>query len=96
MRQDIFKIIVVLALNITATLCNFGGSHSTGEAPFFIAISPATASAKTIVVGANDLGMHCMDREFSIFCMLPPFNVVNAQVIMQDDSGRPFLAETPW
>ena len=28
------------------------------------------------VFAANDLGMHCMDREFSMFSILPPFNVL--------------------
>ncbi|MEZ5672207.1 MAG: hypothetical protein R3E08_07370 [Thiotrichaceae bacterium] len=38
-----------------------------------------TDSAK--VLAFNDLGMHCMDKEYSIFSILPPFNVVNAQVV---------------
>jgi hypothetical protein len=29
----------------------------------------------------NDLGMHCMDEDFSIFAILPPFNTINAQLI---------------
>ncbi|UCF90241.1 MAG: DUF4214 domain-containing protein [Desulfobacterales bacterium] len=40
---------------------------------------PAAATLK--VLAFNDLGMHCMDREFSIFAILPPFNVLNAQVV---------------
>ena len=32
------------------------------------------------LLATNDLGMHCMDREFSIFSILPPFNVIRAQV----------------
>jgi hypothetical protein len=44
-----------------------------------------------VVLAANDLGMHCMDREFSIFSILPPFNVVNAQVIGHDANGSPML-----
>ena len=43
----------------------------------------------TVVLAFNDLGMHCLDREFSIFSILPPFNVVNAQVIVQDGNGKP-------
>lgn len=35
------------------------------------------------VFAFNDLGMHCLDADFSIFCILPPFNVVHAQVIMK-------------
>ena len=41
----------------------------------------------------NDLGMHCMDEDFSIFAILPPFNTINAQLVdlngdrMTDTSG---------
>ncbi len=35
------------------------------------------------VLAFNDLGMHCVDKEFSIFSILPPFNVVNAQVLIK-------------
>ena len=45
------------------------------------------------VLAANDLGMHCMDREFSVFSILPPFNVVNAQVLLRDSNGRPYVAD---
>jgi hypothetical protein len=34
-----------------------------------------------------------MDREFSIFSILPPFNVLNAQVIGQDANGSPVLLD---
>ena len=33
------------------------------------------------VVAWNNLGMHCMDDDYSIFTILPPFNTVNAQLI---------------
>jgi hypothetical protein len=29
----------------------------------------------------NDLGMHCMDEDFSVFAILPPFNTLNAELI---------------
>ncbi len=34
-----------------------------------------------LVLAANDLGMHCADQDDSIFSVLPPFNVLHAQVI---------------
>ncbi len=34
-----------------------------------------------VVFGANDLGMHCMQSDFSEFMILPPYNTVHAQVI---------------
>ena len=35
------------------------------------------------VLAANDLGMHCADQDYRIFSILPPFNVVHAQVIQK-------------
>jgi len=46
------------------------------------------------VFSNNDLGMHCVDKDFSVFSILPPFNVVNAQVIAQDSQGKPVLLGT--
>jgi PKD repeat protein len=33
------------------------------------------------VVAWNNLGMHCMDADFSVFAILPPYNTIQAQVI---------------
>jgi hypothetical protein len=35
------------------------------------------------VFAFNDLGMHCYDSDFSVFSLLPPFNVIHAQVIQK-------------
>jgi len=44
------------------------------------------------VLAANDLGMHCMDREFSVFSILPPYNVFHAQVVRKvPGSSKPQL-----
>lgn len=32
------------------------------------------------VIAWNDLGMHCLDPDFSVFSILPPFNTINAQL----------------
>ena len=39
------------------------------------------ATGDMVVFGYNDLGMHCMNQDFSQFMILPPFNTVRAQVI---------------
>jgi Big-like domain-containing protein len=33
------------------------------------------------LVGWNNLGMHCMDADFSVLATLPPFNTIDAQLI---------------
>ncbi len=44
-----------------------------------------------VVLGANDLGMHCADQDDSIFSVLPPFNVLHAQVIRR--GGTPAILD---
>ncbi|MBK9655545.1 MAG: hypothetical protein IPO66_08730 [Rhodanobacteraceae bacterium] len=46
----------------------------------------ATTAPHWTVLGWNDLGMHCMDSDYSVFSILPPFNNVRAQVI--DPAGH--------
>jgi len=43
---------------------------------------PPTAASRWTVLASNDLGMHCADLDYQIFSILPPFNVVHAQVIL--------------
>ncbi len=45
--------------------------------------SPQTGSY--VVIGWNDLGMHCYDRDYSISAVLPPYNNLWAQVIKRGD-----------
>ena len=51
--------------------------------------APAACSADpfTHVFAFNNLGMHCYDRDYSIFSILPLFNVVNAQVVRKGAAG---------
>ncbi len=45
-----------------------------------VSSGPAFAAGYT-VIGWNNLGMHCMDADFSTLCLLPPYNTIHAQVI---------------
>lgn len=42
---------------------------------------PTTGTTPWRVLAANDLGMHCADLDYQVFSILPPFNVVHAQVL---------------
>ena len=48
--------------------------------------TPGLAAANWTIVGWNNLGMHCMDSDFSFFAILPPYNTIHAQLI--DASGH--------
>jgi hypothetical protein len=44
-------------------------------------VIPAPFTSPYVVLGFNDLGMHCMNQDFSEMCILPPYNNLHAQVI---------------
>ena len=45
--------------------------------------TPLTLSAGTAtVLGWNNLGMHCMDSDCSVFSVLPPYNTIECQLIV--------------
>src|SRR5512142_2487151 len=39
-------------------------------------------AATSTIVGWNNLGMHCMDSDYSVFSVLPPYNTIEAQLIV--------------
>ncbi len=43
-------------------------------------------AASYVLTGWNDLGMHCMDGDYEVYAILPPFNNIHAQLI--DSGGR--------
>ena len=65
----------LLALALGAALFVAGSPRVSGQA----------SSTGWKVVAWNNLGMHCMDADFSVFAILPPYNTIQAQVI--DSSG---------
>ena len=64
-----------------------GGGSSNGSTNPVVPEPEATGDFR--VLAYNDLGMHCADADFSIFSILPPYNVLQAQVI--ERSARPRL-----
>ena len=50
----------------------------------------AVAAAHWTLIGWNNLGMHCMDDDYAVFSILPPYNTVNAQLI--DNTGKLVLS----
>jgi len=51
-----------------------------------LAAASAASAQDWTLVGWNNLGMHCMDADFSLWAILPPYNTIHAQLI--DPQGR--------
>src|SRR5215467_2130394 len=53
---------------------------------------PAAPNTAYTLVAWSELGMHCMDgKDYSVFSVLPPYNVIHAQLIKK---GEPPIAVT--
>ena len=52
----------------------------------FVSKSGAPAeNDEYVVIGWNDLGMHCYDLDYSVMAVLPPYNTLWAQVVQRGD-----------
>jgi len=82
----------ILLVLFFLTACGGGGGGGNSDGSGGDGTQPPAVTEAT-VLAANDLGMHCMDLEFSVFSILPPFNVITAQVVKRDSNGRPYIAD---
>ncbi|WP_199873150.1 pilus assembly protein N-terminal domain-containing protein [Ideonella sp. A 288] len=46
-----------------------------------VTVSTVAASGRYSLIAWNDLGMHCMDGDYSVFSILPPYNNLHAQLV---------------
>jgi len=47
-----------------------------------LALPPTLTAADATLLGWNNLGMHCMDSDYSVFSILPPYNTIHGQLIV--------------
>ncbi len=81
---------VILAAPFLLAQCRFdpGAGSQDGARPGVLqslnADNKVEESSPFVVLAYNDLGMHCMNQDFSEFMILPPYNTLHAQVIRTD------------
>ena len=66
--------------------CDGGGQPPGGGNP--PPGGPPPLSGDFTLLAANDLGMHCADQDYRIFSILPPYNVLHAQVLQKGKEPR--------
>lgn len=49
---------------------------------------PGGITGSVRILANNDLGMHCADQDYRIFSILPPYNVIGAQVVSTGANPR--------
>lgn len=59
----------------------WGSRRLLGVMALTVLSASSALPAQLKVLGWNDLGMHCMDSDYGVFSILPPFNNLHAQVV---------------
>ena len=67
---------VFVVLWFLASGCGGGGGASSTGTP-----GDPPVLTSHVLVAWNDLGMHCMDNDYSVFSILPPYNNLHAQLV---------------
>jgi hypothetical protein len=67
--------------------------NSTSQDRLDLPATPVTPKSRTNlkdfrIFATNDLGMHCGDLDYRVAAILPPFNVIRAQVIIKNPGPR--------
>ena len=65
-----------------------GGGTGNGAGSGTQETSGSTFAGTAVVLGYNELGMHCMNEDFSELMLLPPYNNLRAQVIQRGAEPR--------
>ena len=68
------------SLRLAANLAIFSLVAGPGQS------SALAGNGRWTLTGWNNLGMHCMDDDYSVFSILPPYNTIRAQLI--DPNGH--------
>ncbi|HTY88603.1 MAG TPA: Ig-like domain-containing protein [Candidatus Acidoferrum sp.] len=56
--------------------------YSFSLAILLVAVAMSAGAANNQILGWNNLGMHCMDSDYSVFSVLPPYNTIEAQLVV--------------
>lgn len=87
MRRYRVGMVALAAFAVLAASVAFVAIAGCGGNPFGSSgedeLGPAAVVGNMVVVGFNELGMHCMNRDFSRLMILPPFNTLRAQIIQR-------------
>ena len=76
---------LAIVISLIVPLKAFADESKQSFLPLVFVSAGYSASDNYIVIGWNDLGMHCYDLEYSTMAVLPPYNTLWAQVVRRGD-----------
>jgi hypothetical protein len=66
----------------TVNATDLAGNTTSASVSYTVSNSTSSSTTGTRLFAWNDLGMHCMDTDYSVFTLLPPFNTLTAQLMV--------------
>jgi hypothetical protein len=79
-------ILAVLISLLGVSSCGGGGASGGGGGATPVTPPPPAPTGSYTVTAWSELGMHCIDgKDYSVFAVLPPYNVLHAQVVKRGD-----------
>ncbi len=91
------KRVLLLTLLTAALVLSSGSSGNLIARPAppstNIGVTPNVVSGPYVLIAWSELGMHCMDgKDYSIFSVLPPYNVIHAQLFQRGEPPVPITS----
>jgi len=93
LHSRLFQLMAIVVISITLILM-LPGSQASGNpsrpaleagGPIFLPLVTRSLSPSFVVIGWNNLGMHCYDLQYNDLSVLPPYNTIWAQVVQRGD-----------
>lgn len=81
-----FKCVIIFLLTLVLLYCV--GCGSQGEHDSNTINNGKVFASSMVALGYNDLGMHCMNQDFSQFMILPPFNTMHTLVLLRGEKPQ--------
>ena len=77
---------IAAMVSLVALSCGAGGATVNSAGGALDSASGSAATASYSLVAWSELGMHCIDgKDYSIFSILPPYNIIHAQLIKKGE-----------
>ena len=83
-----FLVLGIVGLGLVQIPSADAGGGTETYIPFVSKSGAPVANDEYVVIGWNDLGMHCYDLDYSVMAVLPPYNTLWAQVIQRGDPPK--------
>ena len=75
------------SFSVSMTVTDANGLSATSTQANMISVGGGQTTGEFVLIGWNDLGMHCMNKDHDVLSILPPYNTIVAQLVHRVDGS---------